>query len=67
MKGEKSDILRVKQVFFKLEIVFIGLFFIKISFMEMRLVFIFYGFQNLKKKKEERKIEEEGEREGGFE
>lgn len=67
MKGEKSDILRVKQVFFKSEIVFIGLPSIKISPMEMRLVFIPYGFQNPKKKKEERKTEEEGEREGGFE
>lgn len=50
MKGEKK-ILRVKQVFLKSEIVFIGLPSIKISPMEMRLVFIPYGFQNTKKKR----------------
>lgn len=59
-REEKSNILKVEQVFFS-EIVFIGLFSIKILPMEIRLASFSFASQNTKKAGE-RKTGEEGER-----
>lgn len=58
MEGEERDSLRVEQVFL-LEMVFIGLFSIKILSLKTRLIFIPFGSQNTKNKNKQTKTREE--------